>query len=51
MSDFSYGLIFGIIILLLTVYLFVICNIYCDYRNLGMTRKQAIKATWRMQNE
>jgi hypothetical protein len=51
MSDFSYGFIFGIFILLLTVYLFVLCNIYCDYRNLGMTRKQAILSTWRMYGE
>jgi hypothetical protein len=51
MSDFSYGFIFGIFILLLTVYLFVLCNIYSDYRNLGMTRKQAALATWSMKNE
>lgn len=51
MSEFMFGFIFGIFILLLTVYLFVLCNMYCDYRNLGMTRKQAALATWSMKDE
>ena len=46
-----YGFISGILIVLLTVYVCVICSIYKDYRKSGLTRKQATLAAWRMKNE
>ena len=46
-----YGFISGILIVLLTIYICVICSIYSDYRKSGLTCKQAILITWRMYGE
>jgi cbb3-type cytochrome oxidase subunit 3 len=46
-----YGFISGILAVLITVYICVICSIYNDYRKRGLTRKQATLATWAMKDE
>jgi hypothetical protein len=46
-----YAFITGLVTVLLTLYALTFCEMYCYYRKCGLTRKQAIKATWRMQNE
>lgn len=46
-----YAFITGLVTVLITLYALTFCEMYLYYRKIGMTRKQAIKATWRMQNE
>ena len=46
-----YAFITGLVTVLVTLYALTFCEMYLNYRKLGMTRKQAILATWRMQNE
>ena len=46
-----YAFITGLVTVLITLYALTFCEMYLYYRKIGMTRKQAALATWRMQNE
>ena len=46
-----YAFITGLVTVLLTLYVLTFLDLYLYYRKIGMTRKQAIKATWRMCDE
>ena len=48
---FTWLIIAGLIVVMAVYYLGSLACIYCHYRSIGLTRKQAILSTWRMYGE
>lgn len=45
---FTWLIIAGLVVVMAVYYLGAMASIYCHYRSIGLTRKQAILCTWRV---